>query len=89
MSKNKTNPRRLPVSQADLNKAKDIAMTSAIQASYAIVFTVLRDKHDWDIEQLNAIWQEINELSDSLAKGYVKIKDLLWVLDKEAGIVIK
>lgn len=89
MSKNKTNPRRLPVSQADLNKAKDIAMTSAIQASYAIIFTVLRDKHDWDIEQLKAIWQEINELSDSLAKGYVKIKDLLWVLDKEAGIVIK
>lgn len=89
MSKNKTNPRRLPVSQADLNKAKDMAMTSAIQASYAIIFTVLRDKHDWDIEQLKAIWQEINELSDSLAKGYVKIKDLLWVLDKEAGIVIK
>lgn len=89
MSKKKTNPRHLPISQADLKKAKDIAMTQAIQSAYAITFTVLRDKFDWDIEQLKEIWKEINELSDSLAKGYIKVKDLLWVLDEEAGIVIK
>lgn len=89
MSKKTTNPRRLPVSQADLQKAKDTAMSEAVKVSYAIIFTVLRDKHDYDIEQLKLVWAEINDLSDSLAKGYVKIKDLLWVLDKEAGIVIK
>lgn len=89
MSKKTTNPRRLPISQADLKKAKGIAMTQAIQSAYAITFTVLRDKHDWDVEQLKVIWQEINELSDSLAKGYVKIKDLLWTLNEEAGIRIK
>lgn len=86
--KKKTNPRRLPVSMADVMKAKDEAMAEAIQAAYAIIFTVLRDKHDYTVEQLNELWHEINDLSDSLAKGYVKVKDLLWVLKEEAGIKI-
>lgn len=89
MSKKTINPRRLPVSQSDLQKAKNAAMSEAVKVAYAIIFTVLRDKEDFTTAQLDKIWQEVNELSDSIVKGYVKISDLLLVLKEEAGIVIK
>ena len=87
--KKKINPRRLSVSRADLNKAKDIAEKEAVRIAYAIMFTVLRDKEDFDVSRLDRVWQEINELSDSVVRGYVGVKDLLWVLKEEANIVIK
>ncbi len=86
MSKKKTNPRRQPVTMADLNKAREIATAQSIQSAYAIMFTVLRDKHDYTPEQLQQIRDEINDLADSINKGYVKIKDLVWVLKDEADI---
>lgn len=89
MSKKTTSPRRLPVNQADLRKAKNEAISEAVRAAYAIIFTVLRDKENFTNEQLDKLWREINELSDSIVKGYVKLSDLLWVLKEEAGIVIK
>lgn len=89
MSKKTTNPRRLPVNQADLRKAKNEAISEAVRAAYAIIFIVLRDKENFTNEQLDKLWREINELSDSIVKGYVKLSDLLWVLKEEAGIVIK
>lgn len=89
MSKKTTNPRRLPVNQADLRKAKNNAISEAVKAAYAIIFTVLRDKEDFTTAQLDKVWREINELSDSIVKGYVKLGDLLLVLKEEAGIVIK
>lgn len=89
MSKKTTNPRRLLVSQADLQKAKDAALSEAVKAAYAIFFTVLRDKEDFTTAQLDKVWQEVNELSDSIIKGYVKLSDLTFVLKKEAGIIIK
>lgn len=89
MSKRKINPRQIQVSQADLRKAKNEAISEAVKAAYAIIFTVLRDKEDFTTAQLDKVWREINELSDSIVKGYVKLGDLLLVLKEEAGIVIK
>lgn len=89
MNKKTTNPRRLLASQADLQKAKNVAISEAVKVAYAIIFTVLRDKEDFTTAQLDKVWQEVNELSDSIVKGYVKIGDLLFVLKEEAGIIIK
>lgn len=89
MRRNKINLRQIQVSQADLRKAKNEAISEAVKAAYAIIFTVLRDKENFTNEQLDKLWREINELSDSIVKGYVKLSDLLWVLKEEAGIVIK
>ena len=88
MSK-KINPHRHPVSQADIIKAKREAQNTAINYAWAIFFTVLRDKEGWGKQRLARLWQEIGELSDSIAKGYVNIKDLMRVLDEEANIVIE
>lgn len=87
--KKKTNPRRRPASQADVEKAKREAQSKAINYAWAIFFTVLRDKEGWGKTRLRRLWDEVNELSDSIAQGYVNIKDLMRVLESEANIVIE
>lgn len=79
----KKNPRNIPVSLADVKKAQSFATESA----WAIFFTVLRDKENMDVEQLKRIWQHIEDLSDSISKGYVKLDDLKLVLEEEADLV--
>lgn len=89
MSKKKTNPNRIPATMADVNKAKAKAQEEAVKIATAIFFTVMRDKEGWGVKRLQRLWDEVNELSDSLSRGYVSVKDLLWVLNEEAGIVIE
>lgn len=81
----KTNPRRRPATQADVNRAKAIVQIKAIEAAWSIMFTVLRDKEGYSTEDLQRVWRGVNELSDSIAKGYCKISDLKDVLKQEAG----
>lgn len=85
----KTNPRNRPASQADIIKAKKQAQTQAINITWAIFFTVMRDKEGYGKERLKRVWKEVNELSDSIAQGYVNVKDLMRVLDEEADIVLE
>jgi len=65
-------------------KAQDDALTTSI----AIMLTVLCDKEGADAEIMTRVWSEINDLSDSVAKGYVKIYDLVKVLEDEYQIFI-
>ena len=88
MSK-KVNPRRIPASQADVKRAKSAAMDIAITASWAIMFTVLRDKEHMDNGTLRRIWDEVNYLSESIAQGFVDVNDLRRTLQEEAGITLK
>lgn len=88
MSK-RTNPRNRPATQADVERAKRIALDEATNSSMAIFFTVLLDKYGWDVEQMRDMWNHVNDLSDSIVKGYVKIADLIRVLRDEYGIELK
>ena len=87
--KNKVNPRRRPVSQADVDRAKREAQGKAVNIAWAIFFTVMRDKEGYGKERLKRIWREVNELSDSISQGYVNVKDLIQTLDEEAGIILE
>ena len=87
--KKKTNPRRRPVSQADVDKAKREAQNQAINCAWAIFFTVMRDKEGYGKERLKRVWREVNDLSDSITQGYVSIKDLMRTLDEEINIVLE
>ena len=86
--KKKKNPRNIPASQADIIKAKREAQNTAINYAWAIFFTVLRDKEGYGKQRLARVWKEVNELSDSISKGYVNIKDLMRTLDEEANIIL-
>lgn len=88
MSNKKVNPRRKPATQEDIKKAVAIAQDKALTTSIAIMLTVLCDKEGADAEVMQRIWKEVNDLSDSVAKGYVKIDDLVKVLEEEYEIYI-
>lgn len=87
--KKKVNPTKKPVTQADLKKAKNEAVSEAIEMTWAIFFTVLRDKEGYATEDLQRIWGEVNDLSESIVQGYVNVADLKNVLRQEEGLVFK
>lgn len=82
----KINPRRKPTNQADIQKAKKAATTNAIRASWIIMFTCLGDKHGWGKIRLKRLWNDVEELSDSIIKGYVSLNDLECTLKEEKDV---
>jgi hypothetical protein len=78
-----------PASVADVLKAKKDAQDRAINITWAIFFSVMRDKEGWGRTRLARLWSEIEDLSDSITKGYVSVNDLMNTLRDEIGINLK
>ena len=72
-----------------MDRAKKQAVSEAIDTAWAIIFTVLRDKEGHSGEDLQRIWNGVNELSDSIRKGYVNVPDLKDVLKQEEGCILE
>lgn len=87
--KKRTNPNRIPVSKADVKRAKLEARDEAISLVWSIFFTVLRDKEGHELQDLKRVWKECEELSDSIAKGYCTVSDLRTILKEEAGAYLE
>lgn len=87
--KKKVNPRRRPATQADVQRAKQKGQEEAVKLAWSILFTVLRDKEGYDLEGLQRVWKEVDDLSDSIAKGYCTVTDLRDVLKQEIGANIQ
>ena len=85
----KVNPRRRPATQADVNKAKKEAIDEAVKLAWSIMMTVLVDKEGYDLDDLRRVWDEVNNLSDSVAKGYCTVQDLRQILKLEVGANIE
>ena len=86
--KKKPNPKKRPATVADVNRAKRQAKEEAINDTWAIFFTVMRDKEGYGVKRLVRLWDRVNELSDSIIKGYVSVEDLKKTLADEAGITL-
>lgn len=86
--KKRINPHRRPVTMATVRRVKEETKDEAVSLVIAIVFTALCDKFGYDAESLKAVWSAVNELSDSIVKGYVNVADLKQVLREEYGIEI-
>ena len=84
--KKKVNPRRQPVTMADVKRAKSEAEEASLKAAWSIFFTVLRDKEGYSIDDLRRAWSEVEDLSDSIAKGYCTVADLRDILRTEEGV---
>ena len=87
--KKKVNPRRQPATMANVKRAKGKAEESALAAAWSIFFTVLRDKEGYSLEDLRRTWGEVEDLSDSIAKGYCTVADLREILKLEEGVNLK
>lgn len=82
------NSRKRPVTKADVEKAKKQAMKESVKYAWAIMFSVMRDKFNWNTEQLQALWTHVESYSESISKGYIGIDDLMRVLEEEDGIIL-
>lgn len=85
----KINPRRRPASQADVAKAKREAIDQAIDVSWAISITILRDKFGFGSTRIHRYWDELQKLSEEIAEGRVSVIDLMTAIKDEAGIVLE
>ena len=61
----------------------------AIDACWAILFSVMRDKEGYGTKRLRRLWDEVNYLSESVSSGRVNIRDLAETLRDEAGITLE
>lgn len=85
----RVNPRRRPVTQADIDREMSKHEYKALRAAFAILFTVLYDKMGFTIEQMKTAWNEVNELSREIGENRIDINDLMDVLKHEYGINLK
>lgn len=88
MAKKKPNPRKIPATKADIEKAKKQGTDKAATFAIAIIFSALTDKMGWTKEQLLELWGHVDYLSDSVTQGYVTIPQLLHTLKEEYGVNI-
>lgn len=82
----KVNPRKRPVTQADLNRAKEQASDRGVRLAIAMFLTVLKDDFDFDNEKLEYIWQRVEKLSEEVSERRISVNDLLSVLAEEYNV---
>lgn len=86
MSKKKINPRRRPLSEADVIRIQD----NAVHLAFAIFLTVLKDKFGFSNDDIVKAWYEADKLSEEVLKdGLVKLKDLVDMLKEEYKIDLR
>ena len=86
MSKKKINPRRRPLSEADVIRIQD----NAVHLAFAIFLTVLKDKFGFSNDDIVRAWREADKLSEEVLRdGLVKLKDLVDMLKEEYKIDLR
>lgn len=88
-SKKKVNPRRKPATMADVKRAKQEATSELMSFVWSIFFTVLRDKENYSLEDLRRVWAGVEDLTDSITKGYCTVADIKHILKIEEGAVLQ
>lgn len=88
MPKNqKPNPRKIPRTQADVDRAWQQGILDGVSNASAIFLTVLVDKFD-GADRVLDVWREINKLSEEIKERRVTISDLRRVLLEEYGVEV-
>ena len=81
------NPRKIPRTQADVDRSWNDGVIAGVGNATAIFLTVMADKFDFG-EQMIPLWNEINKLSEEIKERRVSIGDLKHTLLDEYGIRI-
>lgn len=81
----KKNPRTIPRTQADCDKAWNEGVIVGVSNAIAIFMTVIVDKFN-GAEYVKDLWNEINKLSEEVSERRVSVPDLKRVLKEEYEI---
>lgn len=85
----KTNPRNIPRSQADVDKANEQGMLFGTEFAINVILYVLKDKHDAPDDDIMKLRDEFMYQIDSISKGYLKYVDVKKALQTEYDMSVK
>ena len=85
----KTNPRRIPRTQADVDRAEEKGRLFGMEFMTNLTLWILLDKHDAPDEDVLQLRDEILYLCDSIEKGYVSYPDIRRALLEEHDIEVE
>ena len=88
MPKEKTNPKKIPKTQADCKKAFEDGVKNGSNTTSTIFLTVLLDHFGFDQQKIVKCYHAVMKLSTEIAEHYVSISDLRHVLLEEYGIQV-
>lgn len=86
MSGKKTNPNKIPRTEADVKKAYLEGIGDGVHISRVIMLSVLLDK--WNArDYIMDVWHDVDKLSTEIKEGRVKVFELERVLIDEYDII--
>lgn len=85
----KVNPKKIPRTEADVERARREGLMIGQEYATVIFLTVLYDKENATPEIMQRVGEEINSLAESITQGYVTIADLKNTLKQEYGIEVQ
>lgn len=85
----RTNPRRIPRSQDDVDRARERGKDEGINGALVIMLYTLMDKFGADEAQLKEFADAFSYTVDSIEKGYITEADLRKVVKEEYHTVIE
>ena len=80
-----TNPRRIPRTQADVDKAYSNGILEGLNRGIDLMLYVVIDKHDAPMDDVQQLAGELNHAAQCVAEGYVTWADIRQML-KEYGV---
>ena len=84
----KLNPRKIPKTQADVDRARSDGFNEGICGALTIMLYTLKDKFGSDDADLKEFADAFNYTVDGINKGYVSEKDLQSVIRDEYGTMV-
>ena len=86
MSRTNTNPRRIPRTQADCDKAYKRGQTETIEFACAVACISLHDVFSPSGEQMQKFNQKFNQTISAILNGEIKYADIVNALKEEYGL---
>ena len=88
MSKKKQNP-CIHLKQSDVKNLKNDATNTGIRYAMVIFLYVMREKEGFGDKRLKRVYDEMNDVVDSINNGYINLNDLEQVLSLEYDLTIE
>lgn len=89
ITKTKSNPRRTPMTLADVNRAEQRGREIGLEFALNIVLYVLKDKHDAPTEDILQLRDEFMYVIDSIAKRYLSYPDIVNALKSDYDLTVR
>jgi hypothetical protein len=81
----KVNPRNIPRTQADVDRAREEGIVTGVNYACAMFMNVLLDKFNAQ-DHVVDIWHHMTKLSEEVKEGRVKIPEIIKMLKDEYDI---